>query len=179
MTQSYTINREKSQPLLQRVAGIPGVRHVAILDAAGLCLIHTGHEPVSTMLLTDWTVVARAAFSACDDLGQRCGSGPCQESVQTHREGGTLMRALTGNMLMIVQFEQRTSVDSLRLAVAEVALELPTPIEYRPPTQRMQHNGHVSGNSNDPFGTANWWAEQKAAAQKNRAQPDIVEADVL
>jgi len=179
MTQSYTINREKSQPLLQRLVGIPGVRHVAILDAAGLCLSHTGHEPVSTMLLTDWTVVARAAFSACDDLGQRCGSGPCQESLQTHREGGTLMRALTGNMLMIVQFEQRTSVSSLRLAVAEVALELPTPIEYRPPTQRMQRSSPEFSSSNDPFGTPNWWAEQKAAAQKIRAQPEIVEADVL
>lgn len=178
MTQSYTINREKSQPLLQRVAAIPGVRHVAILDAAGLCLAHTGHEPVSTMLLTDWTVVARAAFSACDDLGQRCGAGPCQESLQTHREGGTLMRSLTGNMLMIVQFEQRTAVGSLRLTVAEVALELPTPIEYRPPTQRMQRNG-PDGCANDPFGTPNWWAEQKAAAQKTRTQPDIVEADIM
>jgi hypothetical protein len=82
-------------------------------------------------------------------------------------------------MLMIVQFEQRTSVSSLRLAVAEVALELPTPIEYRPPTQRMQRSSPEFGSSNDPFGTPNWWAEQKAAAQKNRAQPEIVEADVL
>lgn len=178
MTQSYTINREKSQLQLQRVASIPGVRHVAILDAAGLCLAHTGHEPVSTMLLTDWTVVARAAFSACDDLGQRCGAGPCQESLQTHREGGTLMRALTGNMLIIVQFEQRTQVGNLRLAVAEAALELPTPIEYRPPTQRMSRND-ASSAPNDPFGAPNWWAEQKAAAQRGKPQAEVMEADVL
>jgi len=98
MTQSYTINREKGQSLLQRVAHIPGVRHVAILDAAGLCLAHTGHEPVSTMLLTDWTVIARAAFSACDDLGHRCGEGLCHEFLQTHSEGGTLMHSLTQRM---------------------------------------------------------------------------------
>lgn len=178
MTQSYTINREKSQPLLRRVADLPGVRHVAILDAAGLCLAHTGHEPVSTMLLTDWTVIARAAFSACDDLGQRCGAGPCQESLQTHRDGGTLMRSLTGNMLIIVQFEARTAVGSLRLVVAEAALELPTPIEYRPPPQRVQTPG-AGYSANDPFAPTNWWAEQKAAAQKTKPQPEVVEADLV
>ena len=139
MTQSYTINREKGQSLLQRVAHIPGVRHVAILDAAGLCLAHTGHEPVSIMLLTDWTVIARAAFSACDDLGHSCGEGLCHEFLHTHSEGGTLMHSLT---------------------------------------QRMQKPG-AGFSANDSFAPSNWWAEQKAAAQKSKHQVEIVEADVL
>lgn len=166
MIQCYTISADASQKLLRKVADVPGVRHVAVLDAVGLCLAHSGHEPVSTMLLSDWTVVARAAFAACDDLGQRCGAGPCQESLQTSRDGGTLMRSLAGGMLLVVQYESKTPVGSLRLVVAEVALDLPVPIEARPAARRP---------STDPFAGDQWSSEDAAKAPAPRPrQPSVV-----
>jgi predicted regulator of Ras-like GTPase activity (Roadblock/LC7/MglB family) len=170
MIQSYTIDPTKGPAALRRVADVPGVRHVAVLDAAGLCLAHTGHEPVSTMLLTDWTVIARAGFSANEDLGQRCGIGPCTESLQTHRDGGTLMRALTGNMLMVVQYDHRTPVGTLRLVIAEAAMELPMAIEYRPQTQRMHRTPPV-----DPF-ESNWQSDPAAMPAAKVERPIFVEA---
>jgi predicted regulator of Ras-like GTPase activity (Roadblock/LC7/MglB family) len=168
MIQSYTISTERSQPLLRRIADLPGVRHVAVLDAAGLCLAHTGHEPVSTMLLSPWTVVARAAFAACDELGQRCGAGPCQESLQTNRDGGTLMRALSGGMLLIIQYDAKTPVGNLRLVVAEVALDLPVPIEARPPVQRRQQPAQ------DPFAGNQWASDASTRQPGHRPQPTVV-----
>lgn len=173
MIQSFTINRDNCQEMLKRIADLPGVRHVAVLDAVGLCLAHTGHEPVSTMLLTDWTVVARAAFAACDDLGQRCGAGPCQEALQTHRDGGTLMRSLAGGMLMIVQFENRAQVGTVRLVAAEVAMDIPVPVEYKPHASRTPQRPAppASPPANDPFGRANW-----ATPQQQKPATIIVDA---
>jgi len=145
MTQSFTINREQSLPILRRLADIPGVRHVVVLDAAGLCLAHTGHEPVAAALITDWTVVAHAAFAACDDMGQRCGAGPCQEALQTHRDGGTLMRSLAGGMMLLVQFDSRAPAGTVRLVAAEVAMDLPVPVAHKAPP-RPQRPAHA-----DPF----------------------------
>jgi len=169
MIQSYTINAEKSHPLLRRIADVPGVRHVAVLDAAGLCLAHTGHEPVSTMLLSDWTVIARAAFAACDELGQRCGAGPCQESLQTNRDGGTLMRAMTGGMLLIVQYESRSPVGTLRLVVAEVSIDLPIPIEARPNPRRPQ--------ASDPFAGGAWSSDAASNQPPQRPRQTSVVVD--
>lgn len=174
MIQAYTISPDKSQAMLRRVADLPGVRHVVVLDAAGLCLAHMGHEPVSTMLLTDWTVIGRAAFSACDELGQRCGAGPCQESLQTHRDGGTLMRSLTGGMLLVVQYEAKTQVGSLRLVVAEVALDLPVPVEARPATQRVNRRPVDMPPSNDPFAGGAWASDQRSHSRQPHTQPNVV-----
>jgi hypothetical protein len=44
-------------------------------------------------------------------------------------------------------------------------------------TQCMQKPG-AGFSANDPFAPSNWWAEQKAAAQKNKHQVEIIVADV-
>ena len=163
MKQSYTINTESGLEILQKLTDLAHVRHVAVLDAMGLCLLHSGPEPVSTMLLTDWTVVARSAFAACDDLGVRCGAGHCQESLQTHDDGGTLMRVMNGGMLLVIQYGPKTSVGTLRMIAMDVADALPVPIEIKPPQPRMQP-GQIKaftlpGAPNDPFAGESWWSE--------------------
>jgi hypothetical protein len=172
MIQSFTVSQEKSKESLRRLADLPGVRHVAVLDAMGLCLTHTGHEPVSTMMLTDWTVIARAAFAACDDLGQRCGAGPCQEALQTYRDGGTLMRALAGGMLMIVQFENRAPVGTVRLVAAEVAMDLPVAVEYRQPVNRAPQRS-----TSDPFASNNWSTPTQAPSATPVRKPESMVID--
>ena len=89
MKQSFTISPDTGRAALLRVTDVPNVQHVAVLDAMGLCLMHSGPEPVSTMLMTDWTVVARSAFAACDDLGQRCGAGPSPAPATLGRSSST------------------------------------------------------------------------------------------
>jgi hypothetical protein len=173
MSISYTVPVEQGRAQLQRIADIADVRHVAVLDAVGLCLLHSGHEPVSTMLLTGWTVVARAAFSACDDLGQRGGSGPCQESLQTHAEGGTLMRALRGGMLLIVQYGKKTPVGSLRILAIEVGEALPVAVEPRVSPQPAHSAPVKEFVSNDPF--ANPWAAEAPVTKKHV----VLEAECL
>jgi hypothetical protein len=162
MTWNYTIPTEIGREQLQRISALVDVKHVAILDAVGLCLIHSGHEPVSTMLLTGWTVVARAAFSACDDLGQRCGCGPCQESLQTHAEGGTLMRSMRGGMLLVIQFGRKTPIGTLRIAAMEVCEALPIANEVRPRPVRLPEPIPT----NDPF--ANSWPSQATPLKQSR-----------
>ncbi len=154
MTQHYTIPTELGREHLQRLSTLADVKHVAVLDAVGLCLIHSGHEPVSTMLLTGWTVVARAAFSASDDLGQRCGCGSCEESLQTHAEGGTLMRAMRGGMLLVIQFGKKTPVGTLRITAMEVCASLPVASESRLRPTRPE--APIAPVTNDPF--ANSWS---------------------
>ena len=173
MTQSYTIPTELGREHLQRLSVLTDVKHVAVLDAVGLCLIHSGHEPVSTMLLTGWTVVARAAFAACDDLGQRCGCGPCQESLQTHAEGGTLMRALRGGMLLVVQFGRRTPVGTLRITAIEVGEALPVATEPRHPPMHKAEPLPVL--SHDPF--ANSWSSTATTMQRSHGL--VLEAECL
>ncbi len=167
MIQSFTISREQSIPMLRRVADLTGVRHVAVLDAAGLCLAHTGHEPVSAALLADWTIVARAAFAACDDMGQRCGVGPCQEALQTHRDGGTLMRSLAGGMLLVTQFDSKAPVGTIRLAAAEAAMDLPIPVEHKAAAPRPQP-------ARDPF--AGMSPVSVAPANPRQQQTVIIDA---
>ena len=175
MSTSYTVPVEQGRAQLQRIAAIPDVRHVAVLDAVGLCLLHSGHEPVSTMLLTGWTVIARAAFSACDDLGQRGGSGPCQESLQTHAEGGTLMRALRGGMLLIVQYGKKTPVGSLRILAIDVGETLPVAVEPRAPqpARSSPSPAQPAFQQNDPF--ANIWSAEAPPSKKHV----VLEAECL
>jgi predicted regulator of Ras-like GTPase activity (Roadblock/LC7/MglB family) len=162
----YTIPAPAGQARLSEIAALPGVRHAAIIDSAGLCLLHAGHEPVSPTLLTDWTVLARAAFLASDDMGQRCGIGPCTESVQTHRDGGTLMRQMPGGMMMIIQHTTQTNVGVLRMEVRSAAETLPVAVEAKTRPQRATS----SPLSADPF-AAGWWSDRAAAAAPTPAEP--------
>ena len=156
MPLAFTIKPEQAQEAMRQLMHVPDVRHVAVIDAIGLCLAHVGHEPVSNMLLSDWTVVARAAFAACDQLGQRSGAGPCEESLQQHKEGGTLLRQVAGGMLLVVQHGPRCAVEELRRVALEVAQTLPTAVDLKspPPAARA---------SRDPFEGDAWWSEKKAA----------------
>lgn len=181
MKQFYTISPETGPQTLQRVTDVPSVQHVAVLDAMGLCLLHSGPEPVSTMLLTDWTVVARSAFAACDDLGQRCGAGHCQESLQTHDNGGTLMRIMTGGMLLVVQYGAKTPVGTLRMVAMEVAGELPVPVEIKAPAQRTPMHAiqafTLPGAPNDPFAGESWWTD-KVSTQSSSQFDHVTTVDV-
>lgn len=176
MKQAYTINTETGRQTLERLTGVPNVLHVAVLDAMGLCLMHSGPEPVSTMLLTDWTVVARSAFAACDDLGVRCGAGHCQESLQTHQDGGTLLRIMNGGMLLVVQYGAKAPVGTLRMVALEVASALPTPVEVKAPAPRPSpHQPAIQpftlpGAPNDPFAGESWWSEDAPPAARNAGQ---------
>ncbi len=165
MKQSFTIHPDTGRVALGRITELHGVKHVAVLDAMGLCLLHSGPEPVSTMLMTDWTVVARAAFAACDDLGQRCGSGHCQESLQTHQNGGTLLRSMPGGMLLVIQYGAKTPAGTLRMIAMEVAEALPVPVEVKAPALRQpnkeMHSIVLNGAPmSDPFAGESWWSDK-------------------
>ena len=76
------------------------------------------------------------------------------------------MRALAGGMLLVVQYEAKTPVGSLRLVVAEVALDLPVPIEARPATRRV---------APDPFAGDQWSSDAAAKTPTTRPrQPSVV-----
>jgi hypothetical protein len=134
MPTAYSINAEHAQAAMEGLLRLQDVRHVAVIDAIGLCLAHVGTEPVSKTLLNDWTVVARSAFAAADQLGQRSGAGQCISSTYEHTEGGTLLRRVAGGMLLIIQHGPRTAVATLMQQAAEVAQALPTAVELRPHT---------------------------------------------
>lgn len=157
MPQAFTIRPEDANMAMQRLIRVPDVRHAVVIDPIGLCLAHAGHEPVSNKLLNDWTVVARAAFAAGDQLGQRSGVGACMETVQSHAEGGILIRAVPGGMLLVVQHGARTPVEELRSMAAGVAGSLPTVVEVKPPKQ-------ATSLANDPFAGDAWWSENKPGA---------------
>ncbi|MBL9116946.1 MAG: hypothetical protein JNJ83_18210 [Verrucomicrobiaceae bacterium] len=134
MPVAFSIRPEQAQQAMEQLLKIADVRHVAIVDAIGLCLAHAGKEPVSKTMLNDWTVVARSTFAANDQLGQRSGAGPCVSALSEHREGGTLMRVVAGGMLLITQYGPRTPVSELQQMVTEVAQILPTTVEIKPPS---------------------------------------------
>jgi predicted regulator of Ras-like GTPase activity (Roadblock/LC7/MglB family) len=129
---AFTIRPEQAQQAMRRLTGLTDVRHVVVIDAIGLCLAHVGHEPVSNRLLSDWTVVARAAFSACDQMGKRSGVGPCQEVVNSYADGGILMHTVVGGMLLVVHYGHRCPVEELRSIAKSVAQSLPTAVEIKP-----------------------------------------------
>ena len=166
------ISAAAGQSQLAEIAAMPGVRHAAIIDSAGLCLMHAGHEPVSPSLLTDWTVLARSAFLASDDMGQRCGIGPCLETMQTHRDGGTLMRSMAGGMMLIVQHTLETLVGTLRIQLRQAAEKLPSVVEIKPRSRP------TTGAMADPFAGNNWWSEQATTAPPQRptaVKPPVVQ----
>jgi len=170
MPQAYTIRPEDARQAMANLIRLTDVRHAVVIDAIGLCLAHAGHEPVSNALLNDWTVVARAAFSAGDQLGRRSGVGTCQEIGQYHEHGGILMRSLPGGMLMVIQHGLRTPLEELRTLSAAVAQALPTPMEAKP-------SGPAA--ARDPFAGDGWWSEKVPASQRP-AKPEMVqEAEVV
>ncbi len=76
------------------------------------------------------------------------------------------MRKLLVTMLLVVQYQSKTPVGSLRLVVAEVALDLPVPIEARPATRRP---------APDPFAGDQWSSDASAKTPSARPrQPTIV-----
>lgn len=168
MPQAFTIRPEDANVAMQRLIRVPDVRHAVVIDAIGLCLAHVGHEPVSNKLLNDWTVVARAAFAAGDQLGQRSGVGNCVETVQAHADGGILIRALSGGMLLVVQHGVRTPVDDLRKLAAETASNLPTAVEVKAPKPAM-------ASANDPFAGDGWWSEANPHQGSNRTSPPLTD----
>jgi hypothetical protein len=129
---AFTVRPEQAQQAMRRLMGVADVRHVVVIDAIGLCLAHVGHEPVSNRMLSDWTVVARAAFSSCDQMGKRSGAGPCLDSLNTYADGGVLMRTVAGGMLLVVHYGHRCPVDELRPMAESVAQSLPTAVEIKP-----------------------------------------------
>ncbi len=137
MSHTFTIRPEHAKLTMQELLGVHDVRHVAVIDAIGLCLAHVGREPVSNALLNDWTVVAKAAFGACDQLGQRSGMGHCEESVQKHENGGTILRTLAGGMLLVVQHGPRSPLPELLIVCKSVAEALPTAIEVKAQTKPL------------------------------------------
>jgi hypothetical protein len=78
------------------------------------------------------------------------------------------MRALSGGMLLIIQYDAKTPVGNLRLVVAEVALDLPVPIEARPPVQRRQQPAQ------DPFAGNQWASDASTRQPGHRPQPTVV-----
>jgi predicted regulator of Ras-like GTPase activity (Roadblock/LC7/MglB family) len=109
---------------LQRLFDLPGVQHVLLVDHTGGCVAHLGNGTVPRTRLTEWTVLARAVFSAADELGQRSISGSCQEITQMHNHGGTLLRLVPGGLLLVVHFSASPPLGTLRLQAREVAERL-------------------------------------------------------
>jgi predicted regulator of Ras-like GTPase activity (Roadblock/LC7/MglB family) len=177
----YTVPHADGQSRLAEIAALTGVRHVAIIDSVGLCLMHSGHEPVSPKLLTDWTVLARAAFLANDDIGQRCGIGACIETLQLHEQGGTLMRQMRGGMMLIVQHTLQAQVGTLRVQVREAAEQLP--IMTVPKTGPYLREAANVSMSDDPFSGKGWWSENIPSSQpeapKDGAKVAELVVDVL
>ncbi len=168
MPQAYTIKPDDARQAMAQLIRITDVRHAVVIDAIGLCLAHAGHEPVSNALLNDWTVVARAAFSAGDQLGRRSGVGACEEMAHHHEQGGILMRTLPGGMLMVVQHGLRTPLEELKALAATVAQVLPTPVEPKPqPVSR------------DPFAGDGWWSEKVPHSHKPARTDHVQEAEVV
>jgi predicted regulator of Ras-like GTPase activity (Roadblock/LC7/MglB family) len=175
----YTVPNAEGQSRLAEIAALSGVRHVAIIDSVGLCLMHSGHEPVSPTLLTDWTVLARAAFLANDDIGQRCGIGACLETLQLHEHGGTLMRQMRGGMMIIVQYTLQAQVGTLRMQVREAAEQLPITTTTR--AGLYPREAANLSMSDDPFSGKGWWSEninQQTPEVKNDTEPAL-EAELI
>jgi predicted regulator of Ras-like GTPase activity (Roadblock/LC7/MglB family) len=172
MPPSYTIRPEDARLAMGRLTCVVDVRHAVVIDAIGLCLAHAGHEPVSNTLLNDWTVVARAAFGAGDQLGKRSGLGRCVEMTQAHEDGGVLMRSLAGGMLMVVQHGLRTPQQQLRELAAAVAAELPRLVEAKPAAS-------APSPARDPFAGDGWWSEQLPARTLPRAETLIQDAEIV
>ena len=117
---------------------LPGVQNVLLIDHTGDCLAHLGPVPLPPAKLTVRSVLARAAFSAGDELGQRSDSGSCQEITNLHDRGGSIMRLVPGGQLLVLHFDSTPALGTLRLSVREAAEKLASSLMQspRPASQR-------------------------------------------
>lgn len=109
---------------LQRLLDLPGVTAIFLIDQSGDCLTHLGANVLSPAKRTVWSVLARASFNAGDELGRRAETGACQEITNLNEHGGSILRAVPGGRLLVVQFTSPTALGTLRLATRETAAEL-------------------------------------------------------
>lgn len=113
---------------LNGLLDLPGAQNVLLIDHTGDCLAHIGPTQLSPAKLTVWSVLARASFSAGDELGQRAEAGSCQEITNLHERGGSILRLVPGGQLLVLHFDSTPALGTLRLAVREAAEKLSTHI---------------------------------------------------
>ena len=106
---------------LNGLLDLPGAQNVLLIDHTGDCLAHIGPVQLSPAKLTVWSVLARASFSAGDELGQRADAGSCQEITNLHERGGSILRLVAGGQLLVLHFDSTPALGTLRLAVREAA----------------------------------------------------------
>ncbi len=109
---------------LNGLLDLPGAQNVLLIDHTGDCLAHIGPTQLSPAKLTVWSVLARASFSAGDELGQRADCGSCQEITNLHDRGGSILRLVAGGQLLVLHFDSTPALGTLRLAVREAAEKL-------------------------------------------------------
>lgn len=109
---------------LHRLLDLPGVSAIFLIDESGDCLTHLGATTLSPAKRTVWSVLARASFNAGDELGRRAEAGPCQEITNLNEHGGSILRAVPGGRLLVVQFTSHAALGTLRLATRQTAAEL-------------------------------------------------------
>jgi predicted regulator of Ras-like GTPase activity (Roadblock/LC7/MglB family) len=117
---------------------LPGVQNVLLIDHTGGCLAQLGPIPLPPAALTVRSVLARAAFSAGDELGQRTDCGSCHEITNLHERGGSIMRLVPGGQLLVLHFDATPALGTLRLSVREAAEKLASFLVQSPrtPSQR-------------------------------------------
>lgn len=138
---------------LQGLLDLPGTQNVLLIDHTGDCLAHLGSAQLSPAKLTVWSVLARASFSAGDELGQRADTGSCQEVTNIHERGGSILRLVPGGQLLVVHFDSTPALGTLRLALREAAEALSAHIQPAlPQPMRLDASTFDSVNSGpDPF----------------------------
>ena len=152
---------------LQGLLELPGAQNVLLIDHTGDCLVHLGSMQLSPAKLTVWSVLARASFSAGDELGQRADAGSCQEITNIHERGGTILRLVPGGQLLVLHFDSTPALGTLRLALRETAETLSAHLQpVLPQPTRFDASTFDSANAGpDPF-------ESYEAAEE--AAPDVM-----
>lgn len=136
---------------LRSLLDLPGTQNVLLIDHTGDCLAHLGCSQLSPAKLTVWSVLARASFSAGDELGQRADAGSCQEITNLHERGGSILRLVSGGQLLVLHFDSTPALGTLRLAVREAAEKLSSLLvprqkaESRCDPAALDHPGAVPG----------------------------------
>lgn len=139
--------------ILQGLLDLPGAQNVLLIDHTGDCLAHIGTAQLSPAKLTVWSVLARASFSAGDELGQRADAGSCQEITNIHERGGSILRLVPGGQLLVVHFDSTPALGTLRIALRETAEKLAAHLQPVPQqTVRLDASTFDStGAAPDPF----------------------------
>lgn len=128
---------------LHRLLDLPGVSAIFLIDQSGNCLTHLGSSVLSPAKRTVWSVLARASFSAGDELGQRANAGACQEVTNLNENGGSILRVVPGGQLLMVQFNSPAALGTVRLAIREAAAELGVGIVAQAPDHSATPHQHL------------------------------------